>query len=465
MLQAQQRQQQQSGNQPLYNSTLAQRMGNQIPGMSNGTTVTANGHLAVPGSNHVRSLGGHPMSMRFSHNMTSSNPVSQTAMGGRPPSSAPGHQRLAPPYGPQGPTMSDHSIQHIMQQAQQQQARNNNLYQGQRQSLQSQYGHGSPNLSNTSSLPNPNAVNQYNNYNNSTALNGRSPEPSSALHQSPSSTNPSPEMAHPMPASNNMQYHSNSGRQQQNASQPSTLSSGHVPTVNAVHHQIAQQNPHLSTEEVRQRASDQLKNMIAQSQRNALNAAAGGAHSQLPQQHQQLPGATTTGPSTYGATSQASPTMANGTMTGVSSQGHRVGGANVNSASADMQAQSGLQYQQQIHRQMHQLNTARNGLLNNSPHQPNVASPAMSQIGLQPYQGRTPTPGGQMRPPSSGGGAAASAYPNLHGMNLNLGMASPEDHIGGSSLGGSMGQQGVGVSGMNQSPTARPRSMQGHGGA
>ena len=391
-------------------------MGNHVQGPSS-TTATTNGHLAVPGSNHARSQGANGIAAGMSQNMPSSSQVAQVSIAGRPPSSMHGHQRLAPPYPTNPSSMNEHSIQHLMQQAHQQ-PRNPGPYQNGRPSVQNQYGHGSPNMgSSMSGIPNASMAGPYNGY-PGTGAGQRSPEISQVARINPAI--PSPEVTHSLPASNSMQYHSSV--RQQSQSQPSTLSSGHVPTVHAVQHQIAQQNPHLSNVEVEQRASTQLKQMIDQSRLSAINAAAGSTHGAKQHQHHN-PNSTGAHPFTNQASnSQSSPVMQNGI-------------ASSNNATPT----NAMQYHQQMQRQMQQMNSARNATA--------MASPAMSHMGVQPYHSaptRTPTPGQHIRPPSSSGSAYA-------GMNMSLGRM--EESVVGP---GSISQQ---LNGVVQSP--RPPSAQG----
>lgn len=65
--------------------------------------------------------------------------------------------------------------------------------------------------------------------------------------------------------------------------QPQPLSSGHVPAVAQISHQIQTQNPQLTPDQVRQLTADRLKNHMYQQQRqNALNSAAGTPSTSAP---------------------------------------------------------------------------------------------------------------------------------------------------------------------------------------
>ncbi len=60
--------------------------------------------------------------------------------------------------------------------------------------------------------------------------------------------------------------------------QPQTLSSGHIPAVSHISHQLQAQNPHLSPDQIRQLTNERLKgHLYQQTRQNALNAAAGAS--------------------------------------------------------------------------------------------------------------------------------------------------------------------------------------------
>ncbi|TKA78570.1 hypothetical protein B0A49_01780 [Cryomyces minteri] len=60
--------------------------------------------------------------------------------------------------------------------------------------------------------------------------------------------------------------------------QPQPLSSGHIPTINQLHHQIAASNPHMSPDQVKRATTEQMRTQLSQQtqqRQQALNAATG----------------------------------------------------------------------------------------------------------------------------------------------------------------------------------------------
>ena len=361
-------------NQPIYNSGLAQQMGRRS-GEAQGAAPTANGHLAVPGTNASR---GHAPQQAMQAGLPNGNQsngqlATQLAMAARPQTGVSMPQRIAPQYG-NGPTMPDQSMQQLMQN----QARNAAALNAQRQMSQNTMGQGSPNMGNANGMLNMN-VNMMAQFAGANA----DPMQNTQLPQNgqTGSAQTSPNMAHQL-----MATAFNSSRTGQH---PHQLSSGHVTVLENLRHQIASENPSLTEDQVKNAATSQLQKKLNDSntstfaQNRAINAAAGVPTTQQQQQQRQ-------------SSQQQSPYM--------NQQSPYMPNAMLNN---HMQARSGSpgnplqqQYTQSMQAQMSQQ-MRRNGMSsptgNNNPH----SSPPMAAA--MPYPNgpaRTPTPG-QMRPPSA----------------------------------------------------------------
>lgn len=145
------------------------------------------------------------------------------------------------------------------------------------------------------------------------------------------------------------------------SNQPQPLSSGHIPAVSHITHQIQAQHPSLSPEQVRQLTNERLKGQIYQQQRQgALNAAAGAS--------------------------------AAGSMTQMNPGAYQPPGSVAGSASPQQQQQ---QYQHQLHQRMLQQQRAQQS---GSPTGLNAARP--------PSRSATPMQGPLQHHQRSGSGTA-----------------------------------------------------------
>lgn len=123
------------------------------------------------------------------------------------------------------------------------------------------YNRGSPNAANLNGMPSPAMLTQLR-----TSGGLQSPGISQA-QQNGTPSHTSPHLQQQLMASTNGT---------QSADQPRPLSSGHVPAVAMLQHQLSQQNPQLSPEQVREIALQRLKvATYQQSRQNAINAATG----------------------------------------------------------------------------------------------------------------------------------------------------------------------------------------------
>ncbi|KAI9652501.1 MAG: chromatin modification- protein VID21 [Alyxoria varia] len=387
-VQAHRQQQQQSGNQSSYGNNAAQRNGNSASGNPSGFT-TANGHLAVPGSTQAKSQGHGTPAVNLPNGLPATSQMAQRAVNGRPQAVMQGNQRLPPQFSTT-PQMTEQGLHHFTQQAQQQQSRSTGPYSNQRQMNQAQLGNGSPNMTNMNTFSNPGNLNHPNNI-VPQAANPQSPslQQQMGLNLPPSG---SPDPANHGVASNVQQMPDQS--QQQQMSRPTTLSSGHVPTVNAIQHQIQQSRPHLSTEEAKRQAGDELhKQLFDLSRRNALNAATGGYHSQqrLQQQNQQRArqpqvSAHSLFPHQSDGGDQHSPYLQNGVGANGNNQGRSSSPGNPSSH----------QHNQQYARQYSQnVSMGPPGMASPGSNPAQLASPAMNMSPTMPFPAvanRPPTP-------------------------------------------------------------------------
>lgn len=380
-LQVQQQQARQSGNQALYNG-IAQRMGS----MPNGTT-TANGHLAVPGQGQGRAMPQQAGQMNIPNGARpNSQLAAQLAANGRPPANLSNQQRLAPQANGSVGTADQQNMQQILQQQR-------SLQQFQQQQAAQQH-RASPGIINGMSNQNVNGT--FNGHLSSGGDASQSPNLGPAMpdgqHQA------SPNMSQQMMASGAGQH-----RRTPSQPQPQQLSSGHVPAIYNLQHQIAMNNPQLSQEQVNLRAQQQLKHMMHQSRQNALNAAS-GVSSQLAVQTPMHPPASnnTQYPQNVGQQNYNQ----NGMLSSNHAQGRSASPAN---PTAQQQHQN---YQQQLRQQMYnQSRIAGSNGMNNA------ASPAMSTanvngMGFNGNIPRTSTPVSAgvtqaqgMRPPSQNAGS------------------------------------------------------------
>ena len=386
-MQAHRQQQQQSGNQSLQGNNAAQRNSNAAAGNSSGFT-TANGHLAVPGANHAKSQGHGIPAVNLPNGLPATSQMAQRAVNGRPQAVMQGNQRLPPQFSTNS-QMTEQGLHHFMQQAQQ--SRSAGPYPNQRQMAQTQLGHGSPNMANMNAFSNAGLGNHPNNM-PPQAPNPQSPSVQQQMGQDPPPSG-SADAANHGGASNAQQMPDLS--QQQQMSRPTTLSSGHVPTVNAIQHQIQQSRPHLTTEEAKRQAGDELhKQLFDLSRRNALNAATGGYQSQqrLQQQNQQRARQPhVSSPSLFPHQSdggdQHNPYLQNGVAANGNSQGRSSSPGNANSHQHNQQY--ARRYSQNV--PMGPPSMASPG---SNPAQ--LASPAMNISPTVPFSAvgnRTPTPG------------------------------------------------------------------------
>ena len=354
--------------QPIYNSGLAQTVGGRSANSSSSAT-TANGHLAVPNVNtHRPQVPQSQTQSSIQGNVQTSGQVAaQLAMGARNQNALPVQQRLAPQFG-NTQSISDHSMLQYMQQ----QARSSTLQAQQRQTNQSQNhaSQSSPTMGNAQNAQNVNAMGQFGVANGEPMQSPRLPQ-GNQTNSNQTSPNLSQILASQFPG----------GR----PAHPHQLSSGHVTVLDSLRHQIAQENPRLTENEVLNLATSQLqKSMrdqttVNNAQSRALNAAAGVPFSQPRQSGPQSP-----------YMSQQSPYIQNAMLSNPM-QGHS------DSTGNSLQQQ---QYTQQMQVQISQQ-MRRNGMGSPTGTSPHQSSPPMSSA--MPYSNgtvRTPTPG-QMRPPSA----------------------------------------------------------------
>ena len=362
----------QQSNQPIYSNNIAQGVGGR-PNQSIGGAPRANGHLAVPNAhNHRPQSSQQSVQLNMtSGNQTSGHLAAQLAANARQQSSASLQQRLPPQFA--NAQMTDPNIQQLMQQQ-----RNQQVYQAQRQLSQGNMGHGSPNMGGVNGMSNTSMMNQFAGSNGDTMQSPRLPQGTQS-----GSTQTSPDMTHQLLASQFMP-----GRPQH----PHQLSSGHVPALESLRHNISQTNPQLTENEVLTMATSQLQKSMTQNnipqdntvnyaQNRALNAAAG---LQIPQQRP-------VGPQSP-FLNQQSPFMQN-SMAPTPMQARSDSPANM------------LQHQQQQYTQSMQAHVSqqmrRNGMVSPTASGNPQSSPPMGQV--MPFtngHARTPTPA-QMRPPSA----------------------------------------------------------------
>ncbi|KAL9051446.1 MAG: hypothetical protein Q9162_006015 [Coniocarpon cinnabarinum] len=398
LAQAQQQNPRQSS-QALYNSGLSQRTGSRGAEGPQGAP-TANGHLAVPGSNPHRSQASQSaLQAPLTNGAQPNNQLAaQLAMGGRPQNTLPMQQRMASGFG-NGQQLSDQNLQQMLVAQQQSRQQQQQALQHQRQMSQNNVGRGSPTMGNVNGMPNLSALNQFSGANGDSLQSPRLPHSAQS-----GSSQTSPSMAHQMMA-------------QLNGQRPHQLSSGHVTVLDSLRHNIAQDNPQLSADEVMNLATSQLQktmrdqNSVNYAQNRALNAAA-GMH-QMPQQQQQQPSQSQQRPPTQQGmrnppqspylNTQQSPYLQNSMLAN-----HMAGRSNSPGNPLQQQQQNYTQsMQQQISQQMQ-----RNGVMSPtataaSPTNP-ASSPPMGSATMMsgmPFANgpaRTPTPGqNAMRPPSA----------------------------------------------------------------
>lgn len=231
----------------------------------------ANGHLAVPMSNASRSL----QQQHLANGVPTGGHLAQ--MGNRTQAPPQGQERTTMHYNGSA-QMSEQNIQQLMQQAQQQ-SRPTAQYPIQRPSSQNQLNRNSSGLALPNGVANLNMLGQMN------GDSAHSPRPmTSVIH---GSNQGSPDMSHAMPVSH---YPNNAP-----PSQPQSLSGGQVPTVVHLQHQIMQQHPGMTSEDVQRMTNQELKHMLEtnrssnsydRSRQNAINAAT-GMHGNMQQQQQQ----------------------------------------------------------------------------------------------------------------------------------------------------------------------------------
>lgn len=235
----------------------------------------------------------------LTNGVSAANQFAQMGMGARGQASLHGQDRSAPQYNGSG-QISEQNIQQLMQQAQQQ-SRSTPQYPVQRPPSQNQFNRSS------SSLAHPNGATNLNMMGHLNGETAQSPRPAtSGLH---GSNHGSPDLAHQMPAQHYAvgEQVSQSQSQSQPLSQPQSLSTGQVPAVVRLQHQIMQQHPGVNSDELRAMTDSQLKSMLDsnranntydRSRQNAINAATGmhgnmaqqtQAHLQQQQQRQQGP--------------------------------------------------------------------------------------------------------------------------------------------------------------------------------
>lgn len=237
---------------------------------SNG--VSANNHLAVPGMQRYGRPDQHPPSLP--NGMPGRG---QVPMQGRPQTGNQGQRPVS--------QVNQEGVSNMMQHQQPMHQRyQNSQHQLQSQPVhqQSQNGvHTSPTAA--QALPQGGMQSSNDNHLSGAVDNASSPhvQHGSLHHHSGSQSSPHTQQALAAAAGHNT-YHG------MNGNRPQALSSGQVPQMVAIEHEIKRMNPGLGSREVSQQATERLKVILA---RQSAITAASGARSpgpSLPQQQQQI---------------------------------------------------------------------------------------------------------------------------------------------------------------------------------
>lgn len=415
------------GNQPLYSSGIAQRMGSHARNGDASAAPQTNGHLAVPMANVPRSYsqqqaiqGGLP------NGGQTSNRLARMGMAGRSQPSMHGQDRAGPQYHATG-QMNEQNIQQLMQQAQQQ-SRTNAQYPVQRPMSQNQFNRGSSNLAHTNGASNMNVLGHFNQANAPNGDTAGSPRPTTGTMHG--SGHGSPDMANLAP------QNQGSGH----ASQPQSLSTGQVPTVIGLQHQLMQQHPGMALEEIQRLTTHELKmrvedpsrgNSYDRSRQNAINAAT-GMHSNLQQQQQQQSLRQAGPQSPYVQQQRSSPYMQNDMLPSstIHSQPHQQGQTQTQSQS---QAQPQHQQQQQASATSPVNAMAVQHNKNYAQQMRQSTNQMMRRSGLDPSSSNNVSTANANANGNANvnGNATTMASPSLNSANVNVHAMRPPSSMGG----------------------------------
>lgn len=320
---------------------------------------------------------------------------------------------------------SQEDIARLMQQAAQQRFANNQhatAAQGQ-QNAPGTMNHGSPN-NNAAMLHRP-GVNQF----NGNQFTGNSDGTTSPNFPGGPKSQSSPHAQQALAAAAGLAHPG------MNGSRPQALSSGQVPQLVLLEHDIQRANPQMSPSDVRQQATEQLKSAF---RRKALDSATGAPQGQNPGQHahqtmqqqqvqaQQHHGGGSQSPYQHPAPTpqMQSPFQQNGILATNRHPSQQQGVQPPGMTTQQAQYQAAMRHSMIQQQQLHQMPNA-NGAAG-SP------SPLMGHLqqGFPQTINRTTTPGGQnMRPPSrsTSGYEVQSGY-GFHDMHQRPGSAASAAH-------------------------------------